>query len=116
VSSDGLVSSRYADGAARLAALKVPIVLFACHSDPGLERDVEPVYANSIGEPHNIGLIEVTDKTSDGRSKMRNGVRFLVSKLEQRLCAFPSRRRIEQQLTNSEATPEGWPKRLDQCI
>lgn len=60
-----------------------PAVIFACKSDPG-PTEVEPSMADVIGQPINVGLIEVTENTSDGKSKMRNGLRWLLYKLEQR--------------------------------
>jgi hypothetical protein len=59
-----------------------PAVLFACKSDVGIT--VDPSIADKMGQPHNVGLIEVTETTSDGKSKMRNGLRWLLYKLEQR--------------------------------
>lgn len=61
-----------------------PVVLFGCKSDPETEPVVNPSEADAIGQPYNVGLIEVTQSTSDGRSKMRNGLRWLLYKLEQR--------------------------------
>jgi hypothetical protein len=63
-----------------------PAVMFACKSDPGpgVELEVDPSEADVIGQPINVGLIEVTETTSDGKSKMRNGLRWLLYKLEQR--------------------------------
>lgn len=46
---------------------------------------MDAAYGNSLGEPYNIGLIEVTTATSEGKSKMRNGLRWLLYKLEQRV-------------------------------
>jgi hypothetical protein len=68
-----------------------PAVLFACKSDAGDGSAVDPSAADRIGQPFNVGLIEVTETTSDGKSKMRNGLRWLLYKLEQRhrkLSAF----------------------------
>jgi len=59
-----------------------PAVIFACKSEGTTE--VEPSMADVIGQPINVGLIEVTENTSDGKSKMRNGLRWLLYKLEQR--------------------------------
>jgi hypothetical protein len=67
-----------------LAQDGIPVVMFACKSDPDGPIDIEPAYGNSIGEPYNVGLIEVTTATSEGKSKMRNGLRWLLYKLEQR--------------------------------
>jgi len=61
-----------------------PAVIFACKSDPGSSMEVDPSMADIIGQPINVGLIEVTENTSDGKSKMRNGLRWLLYKLEQR--------------------------------
>lgn len=61
-----------------------PAVIFACKSDPDASLEVEPSMADVIGQPINVGLIEVTENTSDGKSKMRNGLRWLLYKLEQR--------------------------------
>jgi hypothetical protein len=64
--------------------------MFACKSDPEAQLQVEAVHANSLGEPYNIGLIEVSDVTSDGQSKMRNGMRWLIHKMEQKAGMFCS--------------------------
>ena len=56
--------------------------MFACKSDRGIAGQVEANHANSLGEPYNVGLIEVSENSSDGRSKMRNGMRWLIYKLE----------------------------------
>ena len=69
----------------RLFRAHVPTVLFACKSDLSTNVAIDPAHANSIAEPFNVGLIEVSDLSHDGRSKMRNGMRWLVYKLEQRL-------------------------------
>lgn len=61
------------------------MVILACKTDPGATLEVEAAYGNSIGEPYNVGLIEVTAMTPDGKSKMRNGLRWLLYKLEQRM-------------------------------
>lgn len=59
--------------------------MYACKSDPDATLQIDAAHANSIGEAYNVGLIEVTDTTSEGRSKMRNGMRWLLYKMEQRL-------------------------------
>lgn len=59
--------------------------MYACKSDPDAALQVDAAQANSVGEAYNVGLIEVTDTTSEGRSKMRNGMRWLLYKMEQRL-------------------------------
>ena len=71
-----------ADLAERLSSDGIITVMLACKSDPGVPIEVEAVHGNSIGEPFNVGLIEVTTGTPDGRDKMRNGVRWLLRKLE----------------------------------
>jgi hypothetical protein len=73
----------------RLTEESLPMVIFACKSDPQGQIDVEPAFGNSIGEPFNVGLIEVTTATSEGKSKMRNGLRWLLYKLEQRQRESP---------------------------
>lgn len=60
----------------------LPTVVFACKSDPEAQLQVEAAYANSLGEPYNVGLIEVSECSNDGRSKMRNGIRWLIYKVE----------------------------------
>lgn len=73
------------DDIERLSAAGIPTIMFACKSDSSSARMVDAAYANSLGEPFNVGLIEVTDETSNGRSKMRNGLRYLLWKVETRL-------------------------------
>ncbi|OCF42931.1 hypothetical protein I317_03282 [Kwoniella heveanensis CBS 569] len=68
----------------RLAASSIPMVILACKSDPGTPLEVDAPHGNQIGEPFNVGLIEVTTQTSEGKSKMRNAFRWLLYKLEQR--------------------------------
>lgn len=60
------------------------MVLFGCKSDADIAPVVDPSEADIFGQPFNVGLIEVTHSTSDGKSKMRNGLRWLIYKLEQR--------------------------------
>lgn len=60
------------------------MIILACKSDPEAELQVDAAYANSLGEAYNVGLIEVTSQTLEGKSKMRNGLRWLLFKLEQR--------------------------------
>ncbi|WVO16238.1 hypothetical protein L204_103909 [Cryptococcus depauperatus] len=77
----------------RLTILNIPTVILACKSDPDEPLQVDASYGNSIGEPFNVGLIEVTTKTPEGKVKMRNAIRWLLYKLEQR------QRRQHKQLT-----------------
>jgi hypothetical protein len=67
------------------------MVMLACKSDPDAVLEVEAAHGNSLGEPHGTGLIEVSSETGEGRSKMRNGLRWLLYKIEQRasMCAPP---------------------------
>lgn len=74
--------SHKVDHVGRMVEDGKPAVLFACKSDGAIV--VEPSIADKLGQPHNVGLIEVTETTSDGKSKMRNGLRWLLYKLEQR--------------------------------
>ncbi|ORY34095.1 ras guanine nucleotide exchange factor domain-containing protein [Naematelia encephala] len=67
-----------------LSILGTSTVLLACKSDPNAVLQVQPAQGNALGEPYNIGLIEVTITTPEGKSKMRNGLRWLLYKLEQR--------------------------------
>ena len=60
------------------------MVIFACKSDLVDESQVPAATGNGIGEPFNVGLIEVSATTSEGKSKMRNGLRWLLYKIEQR--------------------------------
>ena len=76
--------------AERMTNRKIPTVLLACKSDPGAVLEVDAVHGNELGEAHNVGLIEVSELTSDGRSKMRNALRWLLHKLEQKSRALPS--------------------------
>ncbi|WVQ82300.1 hypothetical protein IAT38_004428 [Cryptococcus sp. DSM 104549] len=79
---------------AHLAAANIPTVLLACKSDPlspspadstpTSSTRVSASHGNSLGEPYNVGLIEVTTKTAEGKAKMKNALRWLLYKLEQR--------------------------------
>ena len=66
--------------------------MIACKSDPEVIPVVDPVHGNELSEPYNIGLIEVTKATAEGKTKMRNGLRWLLQRLEQhrmyRSCIF----------------------------
>ncbi|KAL1413595.1 hypothetical protein Q8F55_001370 [Vanrija albida] len=62
----------------------LPIVLFACKSDPGKKTEVDAQVGDSIGHPYNVGLIEVTTATTQGKHKMRTGLRWLLYRLEER--------------------------------
>ncbi|OXB39978.1 ras guanyl-nucleotide exchange factor [Cryptococcus neoformans] len=77
----------------QLSATSTPIVILACKSDPNAELQIDAAHGNSMGEPYNAGLIEVTTKTHEGKFKMRNAVRWLLYKLEQR------QRRQQRQLS-----------------
>ncbi|WVF71424.1 hypothetical protein IAT40_006228 [Kwoniella sp. CBS 6097] len=68
----------------RLATSCIPMVILACKSDPDTSLEVDAPHGNLVGEPFNVGLIEVTTQTSEGKSKMRNAFRWLLYKLEQR--------------------------------
>ncbi|WRT66329.1 uncharacterized protein IL334_003284 [Kwoniella shivajii] len=68
----------------RLSPTGVPMVMLACKSDLDAKLEVDAPLGNSIGEPFNVGLIEVTIQTSEGKSKMRNALRWILYKLEQR--------------------------------
>lgn len=78
------------DQSGRLSTNGKPVVLFGCKSDPDTKLVVDPSEADSFGQPFNVGLIEVTHATSDGKSKMRNGLRWLLYKLEQRQRKSPT--------------------------
>jgi hypothetical protein len=64
------------------------MVILACKSDPDAVLQVNAGQGNELGEPFNVGLIEVTALTSGGKSKMRNGFRWLLYKLEQKMRKF----------------------------
>lgn len=70
--------------AERLSAISTPTIILACKSDPNTELRVTAAHGNSIGEPYNVGLIEGTTKTYEGKLKMRNAVRWPLYKLEER--------------------------------
>ncbi|ODN79845.1 hypothetical protein L202_03739 [Cryptococcus amylolentus CBS 6039] len=72
------------DCVARFASINIPTVLLACKSDPHEPLKVLAARGNTVGEPFNVGLIEVTEKTQEGKAKMRNALRWLLYKLEQR--------------------------------
>lgn len=61
----------------------MPAVLLACKSDPDKAVQVEAHVGDQIGHPYNVGLIEVTTATSQGKGKMRTGLRWLLYKLEE---------------------------------
>jgi hypothetical protein len=59
------------------------MVLFACKTDdPAKTYEVAVQDGDSIGQPYNVGLIEVTTATSEGKRKMRSGLRWLLHRLE----------------------------------
>lgn len=78
----------------RLSLNGKPVVLFGCKSDPDIKAAVDPSEADSFGQPFNVGLIEVTHLTSDGKSKMRNGLRWLLYKLEQRQREYSAVKKV----------------------
>jgi hypothetical protein len=69
----------------RLAADEITMVIMALQSDPQGVLEVKATEGNALGEPYNVGLIEVTALTPEGRGKMRSGLRWLILKLEQRM-------------------------------
>ncbi|WWD17365.1 hypothetical protein CI109_101806 [Kwoniella shandongensis] len=91
------------DALKRLAARNLPMVILACKSDPDANLEVDAPQGNAIGEPHNIGLIEVTTNTAEGKSKMRNALRWLLYKLEQR------QRRHQRKLATIVTTTQPFP-------
>lgn len=62
----------------------VPTILLACKSDPDAVLEVEAHVGDQIGQPYNVGLIEVTTTTSQGKHKMRTGLRWLLYRLEEK--------------------------------
>ncbi|KAE8537841.1 hypothetical protein D1P53_005902 [Cryptococcus gattii VGV] len=66
----------------RLSAISTPTIILACKSDPNTELRVTAAHGNSIGEPYNVGLIEGTTKTYEGKLKVRNAVRWLLISLK----------------------------------
>lgn len=62
----------------------MPAVLLACKSDPDKKLEVDAHVGDQIGHPYNVGLIEVTTATSQGKGKMRTGLRWLLYKLEEK--------------------------------
>nr|XP_019010932.1 uncharacterized protein I206_04237 [Kwoniella pini CBS 10737]OCF49713.1 hypothetical protein I206_04237 [Kwoniella pini CBS 10737] len=92
----------------RLCSLGLPIVILACKSDPDAQLEIDAHTGNSIGEPFNVGLIEVTTQNSEGKSKMRNALRWLIYKLEQRQRRQQRRLNADTSLiipTNPPASP-----------
>lgn len=59
------------------------MVMFACKSDPDTTLQVEAHVGDQIGQPYNIGLIEVTTASAQGKHKMRTGLRWLLYRLEE---------------------------------
>lgn len=49
--------------------LKLPTIVLACKSD--LEHRVDPMQANSVIEPYDTGLVEVSTTNSSGKDKLR---------------------------------------------
>lgn len=68
----------------RFTASAVPAVVLACKSDPDKVLAVDPADTDALCQAHHVGLIEVTGATPEGCSKMRNALRWLLFKLEQR--------------------------------
>ncbi|BEI81843.1 hypothetical protein CcaverHIS002_0210030 [Cutaneotrichosporon cavernicola] len=81
----------------------MPAVLLACKSDPDKTLEVEAHVGDQIGHPYNVGLIEVTTATSQGKGKMRTGLRWLLYKLEE------MNRRRESPRGRERAMAEGTP-------
>lgn len=84
----------------RLSSQALPMVIFACKSDLVDELQVPAATGNAIGEPFNVGLIEVSATLSEGKSKMRNGLRWLLYKIEQR------NRRHQRRIATSLQEPQ----------
>ncbi|KAL7421852.1 hypothetical protein Q5752_003623 [Cryptotrichosporon argae] len=80
-----------------------PMVLFACKSDPDAALQVEAAVGDAIGQPYNVGLIEVTTATVQGKAKMRTGLRWLLYKLEQRQRRDKRRSRMANTLNIQHA-------------
>ncbi len=59
-------------------------VLLACKTDPDQTPEVDPWHGNALGQKQHVGLIEVTSLTTEGRGKMKNGLRWLLYKIEHR--------------------------------
>jgi hypothetical protein len=68
----------------RISYNGVSTIMLACKSDPDAVLAIEAPEGNALGEPYNVGLIEVTQVTAEGKSKIRNGLRWLIYKLEQK--------------------------------
>lgn len=68
---------------ADVIAQTLPTVMFACKSDPGKTLEVEAQVGDQIGQPYNVGLIEVTTASAQGKHKMRTGLRWLLYRLEE---------------------------------
>lgn len=79
----GMFGETLTMSAARLCP-GVPTVLLACKSDPDKKLEVEAHVGDQIGQPYNVGLIEVTTATSQGKHKMRTGLRWLLYRLEEK--------------------------------
>nr|WVH01957.1 ras guanyl-nucleotide exchange factor [Naematelia aurantialba] len=82
----------------QLDASGTSTVLLGCKSDPDAVLEVAAADANALCQPYDIGLIEVTIATTEGKGKMHNAVRWLLFKLEQR-----QRRRERQSSVDSTA-------------
>lgn len=89
----------------------VPTILLACKSDPDKTLEVSAHVGDQIGQPHNVGLIEVTTATSQGKHKMHTGLRWLLYRLEEKqrewACAGSVPDRQEEARTPKSETARG---------
>ncbi|EMD42036.1 hypothetical protein CERSUDRAFT_110577 [Gelatoporia subvermispora B] len=69
--------------------VKVPTVALACKSD--LERHVDPASASRVLRSYDVGLIEVTSTTPEGKEKIRDSFRWVLKAVALQLQSGDSR-------------------------
>lgn len=73
-----------ADGVAAHLCSSIPAMLIACKSDPGVELAISPFQGNDIGQPHQIGLVELSMQVQEGRHKMRMAFSWLLKTISKK--------------------------------
>ena len=56
--------------------MRLPAVVLACKSD--LEREIDPQSALEVIQHYDVGLVEVSHATDQGREKMRRSFQWLL--------------------------------------
>lgn len=73
-----------ADDVAAHLCSSIPAMLIACKSDPDIELAISPFQGNDIGQPHQIGLVELSMQVQEGRHKMRMAFSWLLKTISKK--------------------------------